>query len=93
MPFAKVEVADVEVILRAVAWTPPVNVDVEMLETTKLLIVVVPAERVPYKVVLPVTWRVEEALTVPENKEEDPTVKDPEVEMLLPIVVLAARAR
>lgn len=42
---------------------------------------------------VPVTWRVEEALIAPENKEEEPTVRVPEVEILLPMVVLAAKAR
>ena len=44
MPFAKVEVADVEVILRAVVWIPPAKVEVPVeLETN-----------MPYSVVVPV---------------------------------------
>ena len=35
IPLAKVEVADVEVTLRAVVWTPPANVEVPVPETVK----------------------------------------------------------
>ena len=55
------------VTLIELAWIGPAKVEVEVLVTTRLLTVVVPEERVLYKVVAPVTWRVEEAKTPPEE--------------------------
>ena len=46
-PFAKVEVAEVEVTLRARACTPPANVDVETLVEIRFVTVVVPDVRAP----------------------------------------------
>ena len=72
-PFAPVEVAEVDVMLRAVDWMPPLNVDVPAPCTTRKPVVVAPPEIVsppacvPEPMVDDALARMDDAVSVPEN--------------------------
>ena len=89
-PLAKVEVAEIEVIFRALACTPPAKVDVDTLVDIKFVTVVVPEVRVlatfrlvevAFKAVK--FWRVVEPATVKSPTELIVVVAVPPTEKLL----------